>query len=138
LVIVGQEMTTTTTTTTTILSNEQGDKNKKIKMSSSSTAAGKDSTTKPQGPSSTTTSLSTKIIANDGNPKAIEYFENAIRYNNLIPRDFLLPCQDAYDFSIDLGCTVMEDDPVLIITSSIFVVFFSYYGVKFSLTYHHT
>jgi tRNA (guanine37-N1)-methyltransferase len=95
------------------LSNEKVDKKKKkIKMNSSSTAAGKESTTKTKSlvPSLTTTSLTTKIIANDWNPKAIEYFENAIPYNNLNPHDFSLSCQDAYDFLIDLGCTVMDDE----------------------------
>jgi tRNA G37 N-methylase Trm5 len=51
----------------------------------------------------------TKIIANDWNPKAIEYFGRAIPANNLDESQFELSCLDAYDFLMDLGA-----DPLMI------------------------
>lgn len=45
-----------------------------------------------------------KILANDWNPKAIEYFDKSIQLNpSLDSHDFEITCGDAYDFLMDLG-----------------------------------
>jgi tRNA (guanine37-N1)-methyltransferase len=49
---------------------------------------------------------SCKILANDWNPKAIEYFQKSIHLNNnLNASQFQLSCGDSYDFLMDLGTT---------------------------------
>jgi tRNA (guanine37-N1)-methyltransferase len=46
------------------------------------------------------------IMANDWNPRAIEYFEKSIKSNaGLNASQFQLSCGDAYDFMMDLGTT---------------------------------
>jgi len=60
--------------------------------------------------STTISPPTTKIIANDWNPKAIEYFHSSIRANHLDANQFQLSCQEAYDFLMDLGCNDNERD----------------------------
>ncbi|KAG7371684.1 met-10+ like-protein [Nitzschia inconspicua] len=54
-------------------------------------------------PTKTSPSATTRIIANDWNPTAIEYFRRSIHGNNLNDSQFDLSCMEAYDFLIDLG-----------------------------------
>jgi tRNA (guanine37-N1)-methyltransferase len=54
-------------------------------------------------PISSAETSSIRIVANDWNPKAIDYFQQSIDGNNLDASQFELCCLDAYDFLIALG-----------------------------------
>jgi tRNA G37 N-methylase Trm5 len=53
---------------------------------------------------------SIQIIANDWNPKAMEYFQRNIEENNLDRSQFQLSCLDGYDFLMDLGGATTGSD----------------------------
>ncbi|KAL3907873.1 MAG: hypothetical protein SGARI_003330 [Bacillariaceae sp.] len=89
---------------TTVGSSTKQQKSKKKK----DREANSKSTSDPSHTNHSNNSL--RIVANDWNPTAIEYFEKSIDGNNLDASQFELSCLEAYDFLIALGNPKQDDD----------------------------